>query len=59
MLNLKNQTFIIHASSAGFAGANDSEITINGVKIEMELNENGNYRGLHRSVINPEDGHVA
>lgn len=53
------QTFIIHASSSGFEGANDSEITINGEKVVMQLNENGNLRGLHLAVIDPEDGHVA
>ena len=49
-------TLIINASSSGFDGSNDSQMTINGKKVVMQPNENGNLRGLHLAVINPEQG---
>ena len=51
-------TLIINASSSGFDGSNDSQMTINGKTIVMQENENGNLRGLHLAVINPEQGQI-
>ena len=49
---------VINASSSGFGSANESEITINGEKVVMAINESGNHRGLQLAVIDPQDGHV-
>ena len=51
-------TLIINASSSGFDGSNESQITINGKKVVMQENENGNFRGLHLAVINPDQGDI-
>ena len=47
---------VISASSAGFHGDNLAQITIDGIKIGVEQNENNNYRGLHTVIIDPKKG---
>ena len=40
------ENLVINASSSGFGAKNESEITVNGEKVFMSLNESGNDRGL-------------
>ena len=49
---------VIQAKSGGFDGENMAEITVNGVKIDVEVNECDHYRGLHIVVINPHNGKI-
>lgn len=51
-------TILISAASAGFLAGNFAKITINGIPVQCQKNENDNYRGLHVVVINPTNGEV-
>ena len=49
---------VIQASSGGFDGDDFAEITINNVKVVLEKNEHGHFRGLHVVVVNGSSGKI-
>ena len=49
---------LIRVESAGFEAGNYANITVCGVKVVVQKNCNGHYRGLHIVVINPNNGVV-
>ena len=52
-------TYIIQASSSSLKGnSSTSCISINDFPVEMQENRNGDYRGLHLVIINPNNGKV-
>ena len=51
-------TFVISAESGGYDNGDFAKIMINNVPVEMQKNENDNFRGLHMVVINNENGHI-
>ena len=51
-------TFVISATSGGYDNGDFAQIMINNVPIEMQANENDNFRGVHMVVINNESGNV-
>ena len=53
-----NKLVVIQAQSSGFEGENFAKITINNVKVQVEINENCNNRGLHVVTINPKNGKI-
>ena len=44
---------IVEAGSGAMEAGDFGTIRINKVKVEVEKNENGHYRGLHVVIINP------
>ena len=54
----KKVLLLVQAKSAGHDGGNHAEITLNGVPVFPEKNENDHLRGLHIVVLNPIDGKV-
>ena len=49
---------MVLAVSAGYAGGNLAEISINNVPVAVESNEHNHSRGLHIVIINAETGKV-
>ena len=53
-----NKDFEINISSAGFQAGDYAKITLNGIKIYLQSNENSHYRGLHVVIINNTNGQI-
>ena len=49
---------VVQASSAGKEGGNFAKIHLNGFQVNMAVNKQGHYRGLHIVVVNPRSGLV-
>ena len=49
---------IVRATSSGFHGGSFANITVNGLPVDISVNNHNHERGLHVVVINPESGEV-
>ena len=49
---------IVNVSSAGFDGGNFALVTLNGLQVDIDYNEDDHYRGLHIVVYNPFEGKI-
>ena len=49
---------VIYTQSAGFYAGDSATISINDVEVDMIENAQGNFRGLHLVLVNPENGDV-
>ena len=47
---------MVKVISCGYEAGNYARIMINEIVVDMDVNENGHFRGLHIVVINPKNG---